>query len=685
MNVSTAVRYGLARLFLKASGFSVVSPWVRASFLTPTFERLTSDGYQKNSVVAACIQALTFTFSEPPLLVWSQEGADGEPLPTHPLRQILRNPNPLMGEDELWQYTIAYMALGGNAYWHKVRSTGGRVVELWPYHAGQVRPVPGGPAWVQGYEFNDGSTDWQPIPKKDIVHFKWPLPDPSQPWMAQPPLRSASRAVDTDSELDRYLYALLKNDAVPRTVIMQNPERFMTPEEVERAKAQWRERYGGESRGDVAILEAGATVQRLSLNLEELAFDALRRVPEVRIAAAFGVPPILAGLSAGLDASTYSNYQQARLAFTQDRLVPLWRSVAAEVQSSLASEFGNGVVLRHDLNEVASLQEDVNAKWARVNTAFQSGYITFNEARRAIGMADQPNADIYLIDPNKLIVPAKQLRQVIDAEVTATLEPPKPPPQLPPPAEPPEPAQDAPKAATGAKARPAVTARALQRIRRTLAKRMERAVDTFFDDLAERVVARAGKARKALPGEDELIEASDWLNLENTVKTFYVEIISASWETWNSALGVEVAFELSDPAVVTALKDAGTRIRGIADTTRDAVRDLLQLGASEGWTIDQLVRGDDEHQGLRDLVAQTYKRRARAIARTELGHAQQTAAAERYQAAGVGKVHVFDNGQDDPDEPCQQLNGTVQTLEWAKANALGHPNCTRAFAPHFDG
>ena len=115
--------------------------------------------------------------------------------------------------------TAEYLALGGNAYWHKVRGRSGRVVELWPYHAGNILPVPGGDTWIERYDFYEASGVKKPIPAEDIVHFKWPSIDPLQPWMAQPPLMAAAKDVDTDNEITRYLFALLKNDAIPRTVV----------------------------------------------------------------------------------------------------------------------------------------------------------------------------------------------------------------------------------------------------------------------------------------------------------------------------------------------------------------------------------------------------------------------------------------------------------------------------------
>lgn len=401
MRWTTKLRYGMARLLAKASGYSLVSPWVRHTFLTPTFDRLVSEGYAKNSVVTACISAFTFMFPEPPLLVFDQEGEQGQPLPTHPLRQLLRRPNALMGEDELWQYTIAYAALGGNAYWVAEKDAIGQpaVGGCWPFHAGTVRPVPGGPAWITGYEFYNADGAWEPInlDKYFVVHFKWPLPDPTQPWVAQPPLRAVAGSVDTIAEIDTYVYALLKNNAIPPILIKLPPDRTMDKNEKDRFREQWKAMYGGDQRGAVAILDDGATVERLGMSIQELAFDALRRTPEAAIAAAFRVPPILAGLLVGLERSTYSNYEQARRAFTQDTLVPLWRAWAAEVESVLGGAYERPVYLKHDLTSVASLQEDVNQRWARVDKAWTSGLLSFAESRKALGYEKPEGDDLFRV------------------------------------------------------------------------------------------------------------------------------------------------------------------------------------------------------------------------------------------------------------------------------------------------
>lgn len=394
MNVADAVRARVARWVLKGAMLPSVPAWITQSFLHPTFHRLVFDGYRKNAAVFACVSALNFSFMEPPIQVYADERDDAPVIPKHPLRKLLANPNALMGEAELNVITMQYLAIGGNAYWHKVRDKRGQVVEVWPYHAGNFLPVPGGDTWIRRYDFDDGTGNLQAIDPADVVHFKWPSPDPTQPWQAQPPLLAAAYEVDTDTEATRYLFALLANDAVPRTIIKSPPGTYSTDDEVRRAKAQFKERYGGSSRGDVMILEAGMDVARLGLDLQQLAFEALHRIPETRIAAAFRVPAIVAGLSAGLERSTYANYAQARQAFTRDTLVPLWRIVASEVTADLLPEVGGPMgEARHDLKRVVALREDTDKQWGRVTSAYSANLLTQNEARAALGFAKIEGGD----------------------------------------------------------------------------------------------------------------------------------------------------------------------------------------------------------------------------------------------------------------------------------------------------
>ncbi|HRF46681.1 MAG TPA: phage portal protein [Anaerolineales bacterium] len=661
------MRLSMARGLLKATALPIVPPWVRASWLDPIWRNLVREGYKSNAAVFACINTFAFFFPEPPLRIY---GADGNPVSNHPGRKLVMRPNPKMGEPTFWSKLITYTAIGGNAYGHLVRSAAGRVVEIWPYHAGNITPIPGGETWISHYVYDptgSGATtgkDVREIPIEDIVHFQWPAADPEQPWQGMPPLRAVAREVDADNEATRYLFALLKNDAMPRTAMIIPENVTLDDGQYGRLKAQYREQHGGDNRGGLMILEGGADIKRIGLDLKELAFEALHAVPEKRIAGAFRTPLSVAGLG---DDPTFSNSDEAYRRYTQGTLAPLWVLFAGEMQAMIAREFGEGEA-RFDTTNVKAMGEDTTARWTRTLAGMTAGALTVNEFRAANGYASATGGDVFIRDPNKETVPAK-----IEARPQKAL-----------------PAPDT--KAAAARSAAIKAAQRLQRLRASVANEMETDVNDFFAELADRMVERLSK--RAAAGEtkvqsaEDLIDPEDENKLEELLKYWYVDLLQQSWQTWNTALGVRVSFDRTDLAVTAALADSGTRIKDIMATTLGDVRELLQYASEQGWSVDKIARGDADHPGLRDIVEQTYKNRGRTIARTELGTAQQIAAVGRYGAAGVTKVLVLDDGFEDSDPVCKELGaggqGTVKSLEWATKNPLQHPNCVRAFAPWFD-
>lgn len=375
------------------------------SWADPTFNHLTREGYQSNAAVFACINALAFACQEPRPIV---ESLSGEPLPNHPLQALLNRPNPKMSWAELALYIATYKAIGGQCFLHKVG--GARTTELYPYHMGQLTPEPSRTEWISGYIAWKGTPDERRIPAEDIIHLKWPSVDPLQPWLALPPLRAIAREVDTDSEATRYLFALLANDATPRTVINLTKD-YLDDSERQHLREAFGRDHGGMNRGGIAITTGGASVDRLALNLQELAFDALRKVPEARICTAFRVPPEYLGLTVGLEQSTYNNKNEARRGFIEDTIVQLLNLDANELTADLASEFG-AVRVAFDYSEVVGLGENQNEVAERASKLWTAGIMTLNETRQSLGLPPAedvvPDVDgnVFKTEPAPAALPA---------------------------------------------------------------------------------------------------------------------------------------------------------------------------------------------------------------------------------------------------------------------------------------
>jgi HK97 family phage portal protein len=388
-----------------SDGMYVTASYQTASFMSTDYDTLITEGFLKNSAVSACVSALAFAFPEPPLQVRTV-GPKGKPIDvptTHPLQQLIRRPNPQCGEAELMQIVANYLGNGGNCYLYKARA-GGRVKELWPFSVGQMWPErPDGiGGLIKNYLYRKPNGETERIPAKDIIHLKWPVIDPWQPWLGLAPMSGVAREIATDNELTTYLKAVIQNDAAPRTILAFPDGTYLSPEQQELIAAQFGIRHGGERRGGVSILTGGADVHRMAMNLQELTFDTLRAVPEARICAAFRTPPIIAGLNVGLEHATYSNIEQASKDYTNRCLVPLWHMVASEFESDLVPEFAadGSLTVDHDLTKVAAMQESADAKRTSAALLYKEGIAMLNESREMTGLDSiGPEGDVFKAAP----------------------------------------------------------------------------------------------------------------------------------------------------------------------------------------------------------------------------------------------------------------------------------------------
>lgn len=385
--------------------------WQRYQDYSPVnFETMVTQGYRRNELIFACINKRANASSQISLRVSTTD--DGEPDDRHPLKRLIQKPNPYMSEFDFWSAIVIYQSLAGRAVFEKERGNGGRPVRLWPLRPDWVKPVREG-ALIASYEYEPPGLERVIIPASDIVDFQ--LFDPLGQFSAWPPAAVAARIGDSDNAATDHIRGIWQHGGVPAGLI-KTVQRLI-PAQVDAIQRQWLDRYGG---GDnwhkPMVFDADAEYQKIGFSFAELGFDVLDARSEARICQVFDIPPILVGAKIGLDRATYSNYKEARLAWWQDSLMPMYTSYLDVIQNQLASEFGDPSV-SWDYNAVPALQEDANLRWTRSITALQAGGITVNEFRGEVGLPDTGAAgDIYLRGLSVVEVPAKTGRRVEQPE-----------------------------------------------------------------------------------------------------------------------------------------------------------------------------------------------------------------------------------------------------------------------------
>src|SRR6056300_1944436 len=367
-----------------------------------------------NSAVVACLNVLATSFAEPQLKVYIKNEQGKLEQKAHPLEQLLQRPNEFISGSILSHYIVTSLSAHGDAFLMKVKDGQGKVVQLVPLMPSYVKVRGNTRELITHYEYhavqkgNGLHQEYIKIPRENVVHIRQGM-DPDDHRRGFSPLRSVMRELAGDEAAGQFAVALLHNMAVPGVILSPKDDTMGGPsrEEAEAIAQSFKSKFAGANRGAPMIMTGAMDVDVVSFTPEQLNLTALRRLPEERVSSVLGVPAILAGLGAGLDAATYNNTAELREFFTEQRLVPLWKTVANELTHQLLiPDFGDtGQTCDYDIQNVRALQTDMDDLYKRVNMGVAGGWITIGEARKVVGLDVDENHNVYLRPMNMLQVP----------------------------------------------------------------------------------------------------------------------------------------------------------------------------------------------------------------------------------------------------------------------------------------
>lgn len=388
-----------------SSGWGGVwSTWGRSFITSQNYYAAAHTDPNANSIVVACVLWICRTFPEAPLQVLVEQ-PDGtmEPVRRHPLTVLLRKPNQFYSGILLWYATLTDLLISGNAYWLKVRSGAGKVVELWwvPQHMLQPRWPEDGSKFLTYYEYRPDALTKIRIEVADVVHFRYGL-DPSNVRKGLSPLASLLQEIFTDDEAARFTASILKNLGVPGVVLSPGDNAGAVPvEDLERIKGEFMARFGGERRGEPLVMSGKTSVAVLSFSPQQMDLKALRMVPEERVSACLGIPAAVVGLGAGLERTKVgATMREMREQAFESCIIPTQRLLSAELDTQLLPEFDEADTSEtgFDLTQVRVLQADEDKVHERARAGLTSGLFTRNQALLMVGNETEgPDSDILYI------------------------------------------------------------------------------------------------------------------------------------------------------------------------------------------------------------------------------------------------------------------------------------------------
>ena len=503
----------------------------------------------------------------------------------------------------------------------KERNGVGEPVNLWPLRSDWVRPIPrdqSAPAWE--YRVPGRRTPFVLEPEDVIVYTH--APDPNMGYTGTAPMSVAFRELGIENAMTDFLKAFFDNGAVPQYGIV--PRQQITNQEMadaflDKVRGKFRETNGGPM-----LLTGVEDIKRIGFNFDELAYPSLRTLSETNICTAFRVPPILIGIQAGLDASTYSNYGQARRQFYEDTIQSLWRRIDGALTRGLVHEFDDTGLLsvEFDMSDVPAMQEDQSQLWERATTALQAGGISVHTFQRMVGL-DPHGPDViyqpFSVTPIPISSGTRSQRSLRSTAHIERIE-----------------AKSLP-AGKRAIAYDSEEHRQRWEQRLTLTERWEQ---NFAAALSEQMELQRQDVLDVLAGGsravreisvDEPFDQEKWIQaFRVTMRPVVAGIVKDQGDLSANELGIAFSFNVQDPNVIRAMDQQMQRFATeVNETTWDALKASLVEGIGEGEGIGQLAERVDA------VMLDRIKSSKEAIARTEVTASSTIGTQESWRQSGV--------------------------------------------------
>jgi HK97 family phage portal protein len=327
----------------------------------------------------------------------SWAGANLEPVESHPLLDLLADPNELMVGWTLIFTTVAALELHGRAYW-LIATEGGRT-RIYPLPPSWVTPQHQDGRFYASYEVRTpGVAEPMIVPGDDMVRFAFP--DPDDPLGAVSPRHAQAKAVDADESIQTAQSRAFR-DGIHPGVIVTTGGRQETPGVQRRARLTEQQirdvseaikrRYRGVLQsGEPLILDDLITdVKPFTRSSKEMDWMNSSRLTKERILEGFGVSEIVLGHAQN---ANRAGSVVADELLCSNAVNPKLMLISQCATAWLCPRFGSDLVLWLE----PAVPNDPDSRRADREQLLRAKVVTVNEARSWQGLPPIDGGDVLV-------------------------------------------------------------------------------------------------------------------------------------------------------------------------------------------------------------------------------------------------------------------------------------------------
>lgn len=554
-----------------------------------------------------------------------------------PLYELLRQVNPFWTFRRLIEMTEMTLCVWGEAYWFLERGESGLQTprEIWWARPDRVRVVPHPEMYIGGYLLYpvDGGAPIAYRPN-EVIWLRYA--NPVEEFAPLSPLSAARLAADYASAAMKSNLALFRNGIQAGGLIAPRNGMTFTREQAEMLMESLERRFQGADRAhrwgvmrsDVEVTTLGMTpqdaefIQGLNWSLED-------------VARAYRVPLDLVG-----GQRTYENVRAAMRAIWINCLLPEASFIASELTEQLLPLFpGQGDVIEFDTAGVEVLQEDATERWQRARSQIETGVLTINEWRRAVGMPEVPWGDVWWA-PGTLLAVRDDLADGSSGGTVAPNE------------------VEAGLADEARRGMRAVGADGLayggtehRRVWGRFVRRVERyeewvtgAVRPVMEAQRDSLVDRVKQLRAEQRGlEEEWFDMAGWVRrFREAIRPTLRRVVQDAGVEALDDLGLLQVFDVSEALVVRFLAQRAQRFaEAVNETTWEMLKRSLDEGMAAGENVPELA------ERVLEVMGERIRSTPETIARTEAMGAANGGMLEAWRQSGVVRAKRWIAALDD--------------------------------------
>lgn len=508
-----------------------------------------------------------------------------EELPNeHPAVQILVNPNPNeTGEDIREQIWISLCLTG--MFFLAIEEEINRMQHL---RSDRVTIVPDPKEYIGGYiyQVHGSQITWK---KENVIFGKYY--NPNHDYIGLAPMMPAANSIQSHLKATYWNLGFFDNSAMPLGLLTTQYNFANDKEYLKTIKDEWQELYGGYTKfGSVAVVGGGLDYKPITPTHSEMAFTDLLDKARDEIFGAFGVPKIFANAK---EAENYSNLKEYEKMLWRHTMIPKLIKLQGWFNKYLNpryAEKGERIITLFDLTQVEALREDIHKEADASRILVLSGQRTINEARDKRGETPLIGGDVTLIPMS--FIPLENAGDVLNPKEPKVIPPSK---RL--------------KASKDGQEFDSILKTSETRFNHWMITKdivlnnerlMIRGLSALFTDWHEHVQRELDRLKiakgvdtKDVPRFDvesvmwDVESAKDML--DRLGSPIFEDTMNKGGTRVMATIGVEVAFDLTDPRVMEILSQRTQRfVEHIAESNWDAMKASLQEGLNNSETMREL-------------------------------------------------------------------------------------------------